>query len=97
MTPIDVTLTALGQTFRVEGEFEPSRPAITAGPPDNWEPADPAEWDEYTITLADGADDLGELLERLWVRDRAMSALDHILDMAELQWLRDRDDERRAA
>jgi len=97
MIAIDVTFYALGQTWRVSGMFTPGRPAITAGPPDNWEPADPAEWDEYTITLVDGEDDLSELLERLWVRDRAMTALDHILDMAELQWLRDRDDERRAA
>ncbi len=97
MTPIDVTLTALGQTFRVEGEFEPSRPAITAGPPDNWEPADPAEWDEYTITLADGTDDLSELLERVNVPGRGITASDHIRDLAELQWLRDCDNDRRAA
>jgi len=91
MTPIHVVVTALGQTFRVEGRFEPSSPAIVSGPPDNWEPADPAVWDEHTITLADGEDDLAELLERVWVRDRAMSAADHIRDLAEHQWLRDQD------
>ena len=97
MTPIDVTVTALGQRLRVVGEFEPSRPAIVNGPPDNWEPADPAEWDEHTITLADGKDDLSELLEGLRVPGRGVTALDHILDMAELQWLRDQDNERREA
>lgn len=97
MTPIDVTVTALGQRLRVVGEFEPSRPAITAGPPDAWEPADPAEWGEHTITLADGSDDLSELLERVNAPARAMSAADHLRELAELQWMRDQDDERRAA
>lgn len=97
MTPIDVIFDALGHTFRVVGMFTPGRPAITSGPPDNWEPADPAEWDEHTITLAEGADDLSELLERLRVPGYVGSALDHILDRAELQWLRDRDADRWAA
>lgn len=97
MTPIDVTFEALGQRWNVRGMFEPSRPAITSGPPDNWEPADPAEWDEHTITLADGADDLSELLERVNAPGRAMSAAEHIRELAELQWLRDQDDLRRAA
>lgn len=97
MIPIDVVVTSLGQRLRVCGAFEPSEPAITSGPPDNWEPADPAEWDECTITLADGEDDLAELLERVWVPDRAMTAADHIREMAELQWLRDRDADRWAA
>lgn len=97
MTHIDVLIATLGQTWRVSGMFTPSRPAITGGPPDNWEPADPAEWDEHTITLADGKDDLSELLEGLRVPGRGVTALDHILDMAELQWLRDQDNERREA
>ncbi len=97
MTPIDVTITALGQTMRVVGAFEPGRPAITSGPPDNWEPADPAEWDEYEITLDGGSDDLAELLERLSVPGQIGSALDHVLELAELQWLRDRDADRWAA
>lgn len=94
MTPINVTFDALGQTFRVEGHFSPSRPAIVSGPADNWEPPDPAEWYEYEITLDDGSDDLTELLERVRVPGQGCSALDHVLDMAELQWLRDREADR---
>lgn len=97
MTPIDVTVTALGQRLRVVGEFEPSRPAITAGPPDGWEPADPAEWGGHTVTLDGGTDDLSELLERVRVPGRVESALEHVRELAELQWLRDRDEIRRAA
>lgn len=97
MTPIDVTISALGQRFRVVGEFEPSRPAITSGGPDSWEPADPAEWDECTVTL-DGSDtDLCDLLERVRVPGRVESALEHIRELAELAWLRERDEYRRAA
>lgn len=99
MTPIDVTITALGQTWRVRGMFEPSRPAITGGPPDDWEPADPAEWDEFQIELIGDGDspELSDLLERLRVPGRGVTALDHVLELAELQWLRDRDAERWAA
>lgn len=97
MTPIDVTVTALGQRFRVVGEFEPSSPAITAGPPDAWEPADPAEWGEHTVTLDGGTDDLCELLERVRPMGAPYSALDHILDLAEIVWLREQDEDRRAA
>lgn len=98
MTPIDVTVTTLGQTFRVEGEFEPSAPAIVNGPPDNWEPADPAEWDECAVTLAGGQDDLTELLERLIVPNTGgRSALAEIQDLAELEWLRQCDANRWAA
>lgn len=102
MTAIDVTFEALGQHWRVRGKFEPTRPAITGGEPDRWEPSDPAQWDEHEVCIRHPEDgsmsqDMSDLLERVWVRDRAMTALDHILDRAELQWLRDRDDERRAA
>lgn len=102
MTPIDVTFDSLGQTWRVRGMFDPSRPAITGGGPDRWEPSDPAQWDEHEVCIRHPEDgsmsqDMSDLLERVWVRDRAMTALDHILDMAELQWLRDQDELRRAA
>lgn len=102
MTAIDVTFDALGQTWRVRGAFTPSRPAITGGGPDRWEPSDPAQWDEHEVCIRHPEDgsmsqDMSDLLERVWVRDRAMPALDHILDMAEHQWWRDRDNERRAA
>lgn len=97
MTPIDVTVTALGQRLRVAGEFEPSRPAITRGHPDNWEPADPAEWDDYCITI-DGTDaELSDLLERVQAPGTGGTALAHVLDLAELAWLRERDEYRRAA
>lgn len=97
MTPIDVTITALGQTMRVVGMFTPGRPAITSGPPDNWEPADPAEWDEYEITLAGGLDELSGLLSQTRPLGYPETALDYVLDLAELQWLRDRDADRWAA
>lgn len=102
MAHIDVTFDALGQTWRVRGAFTPSRPAITGGEPDRWEPSDPAQWDEHEVCIRHPEDgsmsqDMSDLLERLHAPGRVCSALDHILDMAELQWLRDRDDERRAA
>ncbi|MCD6674887.1 MAG: hypothetical protein LT106_18795 [Burkholderiaceae bacterium] len=99
MVPIDVTFEALGHTWRVHGAFTPSRPVITSGPADNWEPADPAEWDEFQIELVGDGDspEMSNLLERLRVPGYVGSALDHILDLAELQWLRDRDAERWAA
>ncbi len=102
MITIDVAFDALGQHWRVRGTFEPSRPAITGGPPDNWQPADPAQWDEHEIVVRHPEDgslsqDMSDLLEHLRVPGRAGSALDYILDLAELQWLRDRDAERWAA
>lgn len=97
MTPIDVTFEALGQRLRVVGEFEPSAPAITSGPPDNWEPADPAEWDEYEVRIEGGSDELSELLSQTRPLGYPETALDYVLDLAELQWLRDRDADRWAA
>ncbi len=102
MTPIDVTFEALGQRWNVRGMFEPSRPAITSGPADNWEPADPAQWDEHEIVVRHPEDgslsqDMSDLLEHLRVPGRVGSALDHILDLAELRWRQEQDAERRAA
>jgi len=102
MTSIDVTFEALGQHWRVRGKFEPTRPAITGGEPDRWEPADLAQWDEHEVCIRHPEDgsmsqDMSDLLERLHAPGRVGSALDHILDLAELQWLREQDAERRAA
>lgn len=98
MATIDITVTALGDRFRVEGEFTPGSPAITRGSADNWEPAEPAQWDECTVRMADGQDDLTEVLERLIVPNTGgRSALAEIQDLAELEWLRQRDANRWAA
>jgi len=32
-----------GYTFECDCQYEPGRPAITGGPPDNWAPEEPAE------------------------------------------------------
>ena len=97
MTSIDVTFEALGQHWRVSGMFTPSRPAITAGPPDNWEPADPAVWDECVVTI-DGTDtDLTDLLEHVRPMGVPGTALEYVQDVAETMWLRQQDEDRRAA
>lgn len=88
MATIDITVTALGDRFRVEGEFTPGSPAITRGHPDNRAPAEAAEWDECTVTLAYGQDDLTDLLDRVRVPNTGgQTALDYVRDLAELAWI----------
>lgn len=91
MTPIDVTVEALGQTFRVTGMFEPGRPAITAGPPDNWCDADPDEWDECEVRIVGGSDELSDLLSMTRPLGYPETALDYVQDAAAREWLRQQD------
>lgn len=94
MSAIDVIFEALGETWRVSGEFTPTRPGRTTGPIDNCYDADPAEWDDVSVVMIGSEGESPEmwgLMERLRAPGSAGSALDHILEMAELTWLRDRD------
>ena len=87
-------------TAETLGHFTPGRPAITNGGPDNWEPSDPAEWDDVSVVMigSEGeSPEMWDLLERLKAPGVAGSALEHVLEMAELAWLREQDDARRAA
>lgn len=100
MTPIDVIFDAHGETWRVYGHFTPGRPGRITGPADNWEPADPAEWDDVSVVMigSEGeSPEMWSLLERLKAPGVVGTALDHVLEMAELAWLREQDDARRAA
>lgn len=38
--------------FEVEGEYIRGADAVTSGPPDNWCPADPDEFEIHSVTLA---------------------------------------------
>jgi len=100
MTPIDVIFDALGETWRVYGLFTPGRPGRVTGPIDDCYDADPAEWDDVSVVMigSEGeSPEMWDLLERLKAPGVAGSALDHVLEMAELAWLREQDDARRAA
>lgn len=91
---IDVTFEALGQSWRVVGAFSPAVPARTYGPPERCHDAEPAEWLDVRVSMVIGeyeTPDLSELLDSLQAPGRIGSALDHVRDMAELTWQRERD------
>ncbi len=91
---IDVSFEAIGQRWRVVGAFYPAVPARTYGPPERCHPEEPAAWGEVRVSMVVGeyeTPDLSELLDSLQAPGRIGSALDHVLDMAELTWQRERD------
>ena len=85
---IDVTFESLGQRWRVVGAFTPALPARRDSP------AQSARWDDVRVSMCVGeyeTPDLSELLGSLQAPGRVGTALAHVLDMAELTWLRERD------
>lgn len=94
MSYIDVTFQAINQTWRVVGEFSPHRAARTCGPPERCHDAEPAQWIDVRVSMVVGdyeSPDLSEFLGDLRVPGRTCTALDHVREMAELRWLRERD------
>lgn len=89
MSHIDVTFGSIGHHWRVAGEFTPGRSARRDSP------AEPAQWDGVRVSMiAEGGvetPDLSELLESLHPTGRTCTALTHVLEMAELTWLRERE------
>ncbi len=85
---IDVTFETIGQQWRVVGAFTPALPSRRDSP------AEPAQWDDVRVSMVVGgyeSPDLSELLDSLHPPGRIGSALDHVRDMAELTWQRERD------
>lgn len=90
---IDVSFETLGERWRVIGQMSPAVPARLGGPPERCSPGEPAEWYEFQVFVGDGNHDMSNLLELLCVPNPSKPAIEHILDMAELQWMHDRDAE----
>lgn len=88
---VEVKVPYLDLIFQIEADYTPGYPANTSGPPDNWDPGSPAEWNDVKAFVLDsegvpaGPDISGLLSVVQLPRDEPAnrSVLDYLLDEAE--------------